>query len=104
MRRLGPGFPPFSSLAALLALAAGVPTLRGSPPPARPAELPRYDLAVRLDPAHQTAAVCQRVTWTNPAARPAAELVFNAHARHCLTDDEIGFYAKMLEIERVQAS
>ncbi|HMC66647.1 MAG TPA: M1 family aminopeptidase, partial [Gemmataceae bacterium] len=35
--------------------------------------------------------------------RPASELVFNAHSHFQMPDGEIGFYAKMMEILRMQA-
>src|SRR5439155_7148978 len=68
-----------------------------------PPWLPRYDLDVRLDVQEHRAIVRQRVTWTNRHQRPASELVFNAHSHFQMPDGEIGFYAKMMEILRMQA-
>src|SRR5262249_50859643 len=68
-----------------------------------PPWLPRYDLDVRLEVQEHRAVVRQRVTWTNRHNRPASGLVFNAHSHFKVPDGEIGFYAKMLEILRIQA-
>ncbi|MGE3804859.1 MAG: M1 family aminopeptidase [Gemmataceae bacterium] len=65
------------------------------------AELPRYDLDIQLDVDGHHVAVRERVTWTNCYARPTDELVFNAHARFVLPDEDIGLSAKMLEILRM---
>src|SRR5262249_55517949 len=43
----------------------------------------------------------QRVTWTNRHARPAKELVFNAHSHFQVPDSDIGLLAKTLEILRM---
>lgn len=66
-----------------------------------PAWLPRYDLDIRIDPAKRFAVVKQLVTFTNRHKRPAAELVFNAHARYTIPDGQVGFMAKMAEMLRV---
>ena len=66
-----------------------------------PAWLPRYDLDIRIDPAQRLATVRQRVTVTNRHNRPMADLVFNAHARYTIPDDQVGFTAKMAEILRI---
>ena len=60
-----------------------------------PAHLPRYRVTIDLDvPGHQ-ARVCMLATWTNPAATPTKQLVFNAHSRYVVPEDKIGFTAKM---------
>lgn len=66
-----------------------------------PAWLPRYDLDIRIDTDQRLATVKQRVTFTNRHQRPATELVFNAHGRYTIPDDQIGFMAKMAEILRI---
>ncbi len=74
------------------------PTVRAADPPPW---LPRYDLTIRLDPQQRRAKVVQRVTWTNRHQRPAADIVFNAHARYTIPDGEVGLIAKTVEILRV---
>jgi hypothetical protein len=69
-----------------------------------PASLPHYDLDICLDVAGHVAVVTERVTWTNPCDRPAAELVFNVHSHFKLPGKDVGFTAKMLEILRVTPS
>ncbi len=69
-----------------------------------PPWLPRYDLDIRLDVAQHRAVVSERVTWTNHDARPAANLVFNAHAHYCVPSDQIGLNAKTLELLRLAPS
>src|SRR5260370_30026870 len=66
-----------------------------------PAPLPQYDLDIRLDVAAHTVHVRERVTWTNPASRPAEQLVFNAHAHFKLPAKDVGMTAKMFEILRM---
>jgi hypothetical protein len=89
------------ALAALAALALGAaPAAADELPP----WLPHYDLDIRLDVAEHKAVVHQRVTWTNRHARPAAEVVFNAHSSYKIPDKDIGFLAKMLELLRLAPS
>src|SRR5260370_17395859 len=45
--------------------------------------------------------VTMRATWTNPHTAAARELVFNAHSRYVVPDDQIGLTAKTLEIFRM---
>src|SRR5262249_52443139 len=66
-----------------------------------PPWLPRYDLEVRLDPAHHTVHTRQQATWTHRHQRPAAELVFNAPSHYKVPDKDVGFFAKTLEILRM---
>lgn len=84
------------SLCLLIAVLA--PPVRAVEPPAW---LPRYDLDIRIDPAKSLAVVKQRVTFINRHQRPANDLVFNAHARYTIPDDQVGFMAKMAEMLRV---
>lgn len=81
-----------------IALGSAAPTVRALEPPAW---LPRYDLTIRVEPQQRVVKVVERVTWTNRHQRPARELVFNAHARYTIPDDEVGLIAKTVEILRV---
>src|SRR5262245_35834032 len=83
-------------LLALLLLCAGGARAAEIPP-----WLPRYDLEISLDLAHHTVHTRPQVTWTNRHRRPAAELVFNAHAHYKVPKKEIGYFAKTLEILRM---
>ncbi len=75
-------------------------TMRGQAAEAPP-WLPRYDLDIHLDVQHAKVHVRQVVLWQNHHQRPAAEVVFNAHAHYAIRPDEIGFGAKTLEILRM---
>jgi hypothetical protein len=69
-----------------------------------PPNLPRYYLDIQLDTDEHTAVVRQRVVWTNCCARPAAELIFNAHSHYRLPDKDVGMTAKIFEILRMMPS
>src|SRR5262245_53019792 len=69
-----------------------------------PPWLPRYDLTVRIDVAKHHVQVRQRVVWTNHHARPATELVLNAHAHYKVPFKDIPLVAKTLEILRMTPS
>jgi hypothetical protein len=69
-----------------------------------PTWLPRYDLGMRIEVAEHQVLVTERVTWTNRHARPAAELVFNAHAHYSVPSADVGLLAKTLEILRLAPS
>lgn len=69
-----------------------------------PTWLPHYDLNVRLELAQHRVVVCERVTWTNHDARPAANLVFNAHSHFAIPKDQLALNAKTLEILRLAPS
>src|SRR5437879_991582 len=81
---------------AVLALLAGGPARAGG----LPAWLPRYDVQIDLDVAGHQAKVHMKATWTNPTQTPTQHLVFNAHSRYVVPDDQIGLTAKTLEILR----
>ncbi len=66
-----------------------------------PPWLPRYGLDVRLDVAGHKAHVRQRVVWTNRHSRPAAELVFNAHAHFTVSGKDLALVTKTLEVLRM---
>ncbi len=80
----------------VVALASAVPAGVLAPPP----DLPRYDLAIRLDTTAHVATVKQRVTWTNRHARPADELVFNVYPRYKIDPKDITVIAKTVELLR----
>lgn len=69
-----------------------------------PSWLPRYNLAIRLDVTEHRVVVSERVTWINHNARPASELVFNAHAHYAVPSADLGLLAKTLEILRLAPS
>jgi hypothetical protein len=71
---------------------------------AMPPNLPRYYLDIQLDTDEHKAVVRQRIVWTNCCARPAAELIFNAHSHYRLPDKEVGMTAKIFEILRMYPS
>src|SRR5947207_470026 len=69
-----------------------------------PPWLPRYDLDIHLQVADHAVVVHERVTWTNPCARPTGCVVFNVASHYAIPDKEVGFLAKMLEILRLAPS
>jgi hypothetical protein len=69
-----------------------------------PAWLPRYDVEIHLDIRGHEAHVRQSVTWTNHHARPAQELVFNAHSHFQIESKDVPLLAKTLEILRMTPS
>src|SRR4051812_15530557 len=69
-----------------------------------PADLPRYDLDIKLDTDAHTVNVRERVTWTNRHQRPAAELVFNVYAYYRPTKGDIPILAKTVELLRQDPS
>ncbi|MEI7686498.1 MAG: M1 family metallopeptidase, partial [Planctomycetota bacterium] len=88
----------FGAVILVLMMGASAAPVRAVEPPAW---LPRYDLDIRIDTAKCLAVVKQRVTFINRHQRPASELVFNAHGRYTIPDDQIGFMAKMAEMLRI---
>ncbi len=84
-------------LALLLLFCRGGAAGAGDLPP----WLPRYDLEIRLDLHDHTVSTRQQVTWTNRHARPAEALVFNAHAHYKVPEKEVGYFAKTLEVLRM---
>src|SRR5437016_5397835 len=99
MRQQGAGY---RWVGSVLMLLAGLFSCRAVSAGEIPPWLPRYDLDVRLEVQQHRAIVRQRVTWTNRHTRSATELVFNAHSHFKVPDDDVGFYAKMMEILRMQ--
>ena len=81
-------------IGAWLIVSSRAPALE--PPP----DLPRYDLAVRIDPQNRLVRLNERVTWTNRSKVPANELVFNVYPRFQLTEDELPVVAKTIELLR----
>src|SRR5579864_4400180 len=76
----------------------GAATLRAAE---MPAWLPSYDVDMDMDLAGHTVHAVLRATWTNPHTEAARELVFNAHSRYVVPDDQVGLTAKTLEIFRM---
>src|SRR5262249_46362799 len=58
----------------------------------------------QLDTDEHTALVRQRIVWTNCCARPAVDLIFNAHSHYRLPDKDVGMTAKIFEILRMMPS
>ncbi len=86
---------------AIVLIACGAPArARGEIPP----WLPRYDLGMRIEVAEHRVLVTERVSWFNRHARPAGELVFNAHAHYSVPSADLGLLAKTLEILRLAPS
>src|SRR5438552_2353633 len=69
-----------------------------------PADLPHYDLAVRIDTTTHCVQVRQRVTWTNTHQRPADELVFCVYPHYKIPDKDFGLLAKTVELLRQNPS
>jgi hypothetical protein len=53
---------------------------------------------MRLEVAEHRVVVCERVTWVNHDARPAANLVFNAHAHFAIPSDQLGLNARAIHL------
>ena len=53
-----------------------------------PADLPHYDLAIRIDTNTHCVQVRERVTWTNTHQRPADELVFCVYPHYKIPDKD----------------
>jgi Peptidase family M1 domain len=83
-------------LALLLVVAGGAPAAG-----AVPSWLPRYDLEIQIDTANHTVCTRQQVSWTNRHQRPAERLIFNAHSHYTVPANEVGLFAKTLEILRM---
>lgn len=87
---------------ALLAGATGTPALASEPRASE--QLPRYDLAVRLDTAARRATVRERVTWTNTTSKPVSHLAFNYYPHYVVPQGDYVLLAKTLELLRLQPS
>jgi len=59
---------------------------------------------MRIEVPEHRVLVTERVTWHNRHARPAGELVFNAHAHYSVLSADLGLLAKTLEILRLAPS
>jgi hypothetical protein len=69
--------------------------------PVPPPDLPRYDLAVDIDPAANLATFRVTTTWTNPAQRPANDLIFNFYPMFKVPKGDELLFAKTLELFRM---
>src|SRR5262245_59234255 len=69
-----------------------------------PAGLPRYDLAIRIDPQNKLVRLHERVTWTNRAKLPVTELVFNVYPHYQLPEKDLATVAKTIELLRESPS
>lgn len=66
--------------------------------------LPKYHLAVRIEPDRRLVTAVQRVTFTNRHDRPTQELVFSAYSRYKVPDADVPLMAKTLEMVRSRPS
>jgi hypothetical protein len=66
-----------------------------------PAGLPRYDLAVRIDPAARKVSARERVVFTNRSKVPVDELVFHVYPRYKVPDKDRIKLAKTMEVLRL---
>jgi hypothetical protein len=89
-------------LAALLLLSPASPSARAVDP--GPGWLPRYEVGLNLDLDNHCAYVQLRATWTNPEAVATGKLVFNAHSRYIVPEQDVGLTAKTLELLRLDPS
>ena len=85
----------------ILATVAGVASAAG---PAIPDHLPRYQLALNVDPAGHLVQFRQRMTWTNPSATPTKQLVFNISSHYKIPDGDGLLLSKTLELLRLSPS
>ena len=88
--------PRIASLFAIAALAVAGRAHALEPP----ANLPRYELGITLDPTNHTVLVREKVTWTNRHQRPATELVFNVYPHFQPNKGDIPLLAKTVELLR----
>jgi Peptidase family M1 domain len=65
-----------------------------------PADLPRYDMAIRFDTKQKIVTLRERVTWTNRHARPADELVFTIYPLYTMPSKDLAVLAKTVELLR----
>ena len=66
-----------------------------------PAGLPRYDLAVRIDPASAEGQRRERVVFTNRSKVPVDELIFHVYPRYKVPDKDRIKLAKTMEVLRL---
>jgi hypothetical protein len=83
---------------ALLMIALPV---RGQAPPA---DLPRYDMAIRFDTQQKVVQLRERVTFTNRHARPSDELVFTIYPLYTMPEKDRAMLAKTVELLRESPS
>ena len=69
-----------------------------------PPWLPKYQLAIDIQPQQRLVTAIERVTFTNRHDRPAAELVFCAYSRFKVPDADVGKLAKTIELLRAKPS
>ena len=93
-------------LGLVAALVAGAGPGRATPPTLAPypPHLPKYTLDLTIKPREQRAEFRQRVTWTNRAARPTDQLVFNFYPHYHIPDGDYLKLAKTLELLRLNPS
>ena len=65
-----------------------------------PKDLPKYDMAVKLDTGKRLATVHQTTTWTNRSDRPTKQLLMNFYPHYQIPDGDFFLLAKTLELLR----
>jgi hypothetical protein len=66
-----------------------------------PRGLPRYDLAVHIDPTDRIVKARERITFTNRSNVPVTELVFHVYPRYKVADKDRIKLAKTMEVLRL---
>src|SRR5271165_2890582 len=66
-----------------------------------PPGLPRYDLAVRIDPQNRKVKARERIVFTNRSKVPVNELIFHVYPRYKVPDKDRIKLAKTMEVLRL---
>jgi hypothetical protein len=74
--------------------------LCAAPPPV-PADLPRYDIQLKLDTNAHLATFTETITWTNRSSRPTDELRINFYPHYQIPDGDYLLLTKTLELLRL---
>jgi hypothetical protein len=81
----------------IAAAVVGLAAAASAQPMDVPADLPRYDMEVRLDIAARKATVRQKVTFTNTFARPAEDLAFHVYPRYRVPPEQYHGFSKLAQ-------
>ncbi len=66
-----------------------------------PADLPRYDIEMRIDPAARKVTAREWATFTNRGGQPIGELLFHVYPRYKVSDGDKLVFSKTLEALRL---